>query len=214
MIHPSGYNTLFVKCKSFCHSDLPDGKTGRGVRRRVEESGSNGLRDPSVSRQLSGQVASDGVNPALSCGARDDKGDVPSIHDEGFHWLASEHQETADLAVVIVNWNVRDALLKNLEALFLSEGDYRVETLGFAAACNQGIAASRARHVLLLNPDMRVEKDALAKTVAYLDAHPDVAVVGGALRSADGARVESVRRFPTNCRAFSAPHRALSCQGF
>jgi GT2 family glycosyltransferase len=88
-----------------------------------------------------------------------------------------------DLAVIIVGWNVKDVLLRNLESLYKSEGlNFEVivvdnhssdgtveaiktaypqariianqENLGFAKACNQGIDASHARHVLLLNPDM------------------------------------------------------------
>lgn len=130
-----------------------------------------------------------------------------------------------DLAVVIVSWNVKDALLENLKSVFASSSvsldvivvdnasmDGTVEAvrsafpevrviankknLGFAKACNQGLAASSARHALLLNPDMRVEPDALAKTVAYLDAHPDVAVVGPKLIGEVGKAMHHLRRFP------------------
>lgn len=90
---------------------------------------------------------------------------------------------------------------------------------GFAKACNQGIESAKRKaqsvksdsnsdyalhstlytspHILLLNPDMRVEKDALAKTVAYLDSHPDVGVVGAQLLSAQGKPMYHMRRFPT-----------------
>jgi GT2 family glycosyltransferase len=50
--------------------------------------------------------------------------------------------------------------------------------------------------VLLLNPDTVVAPDALALLVAYLEAHPDVAVVGPQLRYGDGALQSSRRRFP------------------
>lgn len=126
-----------------------------------------------------------------------------------------------DLAVVIVSWNVRDILLENLKSLLSYEVivvdnasmDGTVEAVrasfpsvrvivngtnnGFAKACNQGIAASDSRHVLLLNPDMRVEADALAKTVAYLDGHPDVGVMGAQLLTTDGKPMHHMRRFPT-----------------
>jgi hypothetical protein len=131
-----------------------------------------------------------------------------------------------DLAVVIVSWNVRDVLLKNIDTLRQSQGvsmeiivvdndskDGTVDALrasypeviliinkenrGFSKACNQGIAVSHARHVLLLNPDMLVEPDALAKAVAYLDAHPDVAVVSGKLLNKHGKPIHHFRRFPT-----------------
>lgn len=142
-------------------------------------------------------------------------------------WLAPHQESQADLAVIIVSWNVRAHLLENLSSLAASEGactarcivvdnastDGSMEAVretypwvqmitnrenrGFAAATNQGIHARQARHVLLLNPDMRVEKETLARTVAYLDAHMDAAVVGGYLSGQDGIVVESVRRFPS-----------------
>ncbi len=129
------------------------------------------------------------------------------------------------LAVIIVGWNVKDVLLKNLERLMQSQGvDFETiivdnhskdgtveavqsafpqvklisnpENLGFSKACNQGIEASNSRHILLLNPDMLVETDALAKTVAYLDAHPDVAVVSGKLLGNHDKLIHHFRRFP------------------
>ncbi len=69
--------------------------------------------------------------------------------------------------------------------------------LGFAKACNQGIEASHARHALLLNPDMRIEPDALALTIDYLDAHPEVAVMGAKLFNSHGKPMHHMRRFPT-----------------
>lgn len=130
-----------------------------------------------------------------------------------------------ELAVIIVSWNVKEVLLKNIESLMQSRGvEFEIivvdnhskdgtvdairasfpsviaianqENLGFAKACNQGIAASHARHVLLLNPDMRVEPDTLANTVTYLDAHPEAAVVSGKLLNKHGKPIHHFRRFP------------------
>jgi len=144
-------------------------------------------------------------------------------------WLKPGHPPAggpADLAVVIVSWNVKEFLQKNIERLSESQGvisaelvvvdnassdgtaqmvrdqfpDVRLisnnQNLGFAKANNQGISVSHARHVLLLNPDMAVELDALQKTVDYLDAHPDAGVMGGSLSKSDGSVNPSVRRFP------------------
>ncbi len=118
-------------------------------------------------------------------------------------------------------------LLESLRALFASEGSISAEVIvidnasqdgtveaihtqfpqvrvianhrnvGFARANMQGMLAMRARHCLLLNPDMRVENDAVSKTVSYLDAHTDVAVLGARLSKPDGQGIPSVRRFPT-----------------
>lgn len=139
--------------------------------------------------------------------------------------MATESQK--DLAVIIVSWNVKDAVLENLRSVFASDPmptldvilvdnaseDGTVEAVreafpgvrvianklnrGFAAACNQGLAASAARHALLLNPDMRVETHTLAKTVGYLDAYPNIAVLGPRLIGEDGKAMPHARRFPT-----------------
>lgn len=135
--------------------------------------------------------------------------------------------DQADLGIVIVSWNVKDLLIKNLEAIWQSIGERSLrvivvdnaskdgtiealntwkekvivianqENLGFAKAVNQGIRAANARHILLLNPDMKVMNDALEKTVSYLETHPEVGVMGGHLLNEDGSTMPSVRRFPT-----------------
>ncbi|MBM4460463.1 MAG: glycosyltransferase [Chloroflexi bacterium] len=71
------------------------------------------------------------------------------------------------------------------------------ENRGFTAANNQGIAASQGRYVLFLNPDTTVIGDALATMVEFMEAHPDVGVVGPQLRYGDGSPQSSRRRFPT-----------------
>ncbi|HOG46949.1 MAG TPA: glycosyltransferase family 2 protein [Anaerolineae bacterium] len=73
---------------------------------------------------------------------------------------------------------------------------------GFAAGNNAGIAASRGRYVLLLNPDTEVAGDALTTLLDYMDAHPDVGVAGPQLRYPDGRRQPSRRRFPTPLTGF------------
>ncbi len=68
---------------------------------------------------------------------------------------------------------------------------------GFPAANNQGIAAAQGRYVLALNPDTEILGDALATLVRYMDAHPDVGIVGPQLLNPDGSVQSSRRRFPT-----------------
>ena len=54
------------------------------------------------------------------------------------------------------------------------------------------------RYVLLLNPDTRLEPDDLARTVAYMDASPQVGCVGVKLVRQDGSLDMACRRsFPT-----------------
>lgn len=93
------------------------------------------------------------------------------------------------------------------------------ENRGFGAAANaalalaglaplppEGPAAGRlqegARSVLLLNADTEVESGAITEMATYLDAHPDVGVVGPQLRFPDGSVQPSRRRFPTATTLF------------
>jgi GT2 family glycosyltransferase len=73
---------------------------------------------------------------------------------------------------------------------------------GFPAANNLGIAAAQGRYVLLLNPDTEVLGQALATLVGYMDAHPDVGIVGPQLLHPDGSIQSSRRRFPTLATLF------------
>jgi GT2 family glycosyltransferase len=68
--------------------------------------------------------------------------------------------------------------------------------VGFAAGSNAGLRGLRARHALLLNSDARLVPGALSRCVAYLDAHPDVGVVGPQLLNPDGSKQNSIHNFP------------------
>jgi O-antigen biosynthesis protein len=77
------------------------------------------------------------------------------------------------------------------------------ENIGFGRACNVGVQASRGQYVLLLNPDMLVSKDSLRICQEYLEAHPDVGIVGPKMLRPDGSFQPHCRRsFPTPANAF------------
>lgn len=76
------------------------------------------------------------------------------------------------------------------------------ENLGFTVGNNQGIAASRGRYILLLNPDTEIVDHALAMMVEYMDGHPQVGALGPQLLNPDGSIQSSRRRFPTVATAF------------
>ncbi len=53
------------------------------------------------------------------------------------------------------------------------------ENLGFAAAVNRGLAASHSRFVALVNNDVELHPEWLARLLAALDSHPECALLTG-----------------------------------
>src|SRR5262249_24323908 len=136
---------------------------------------------------------------------------------------------TPSIDIVIVNWNSRSFLRQCLAALDQSTIAERLNTIvvdnasrdgsatglsakrmslevvinadnrGFAAACNQGARRAKASLLLFMNPDVRVEADALEKATAYMAdrTHAGVAVHRIQLVHADGQVSRSWPRTPT-----------------
>lgn len=69
--------------------------------------------------------------------------------------------------------------------------------VGFSKGNNQGLAASRGRYLLFLNPDTEMAPAALVSMLRFAEANPQVGVLGPQLRYGDGALQSSRRRFPT-----------------
>jgi len=135
--------------------------------------------------------------------------------------------DPVDLAVVIVNYNAGDYLRRCVESVLRSTAGAKVDVLvvdnasadgsvqlaarehpelrlienavnrGLSAAWNQGIAETSAPFVLLLNPDAEVWSGDLGAIVRTFQDRPGVAVIGPAVRNADGTMYESGRKFPT-----------------
>jgi len=137
-------------------------------------------------------------------------------------------QVPADLAVVVASYNVAALLAECLESIETARGALEVEVVvvdndssdgsqemvsvsypdvrlicndvneGFAKANNRAIKETRARYVLLLNPDTKIPERTLEPMIAFLDQNPDVGVVGPRVVRPDGAMDEACRRgFPT-----------------
>jgi N-acetylglucosaminyl-diphospho-decaprenol L-rhamnosyltransferase len=68
---------------------------------------------------------------------------------------------------------------------------------GFAAAANQGIAATSAQYVLLLNPDAEITGGMLAALVKVAEEQPRIGAIGALVRNPDGTLQPSARKVPT-----------------
>jgi GT2 family glycosyltransferase len=127
--------------------------------------------------------------------------------------------------VVVPSWNVRDLLRECLAALEASRG-VELETvvvddagadgsaamvarefprvrlialernLGFAAACNLGLADLDSPYALLLNADARVAPDAIAILAAFLERNPRHAAAAPRLAHPDGSTQRACMAFP------------------
>lgn len=141
-----------------------------------------------------------------------------------------------EVSIVIVNWNVKDLLRDCLRsiveqtrsphevivvdnasrdgsaemvheefpgAILIANADNK----GFAAANNQGIAISRGRYILLLNPDTLIVDGAIDKTIAFADAHPGVGCVGCQVWMDEQTIQKTCFRFPSALNAILASSR-------
>jgi GT2 family glycosyltransferase len=136
------------------------------------------------------------------------------------------------VSAVIVSYNVREHLLSALGALYASAGvpvdavvvdnaslDSSADAveaqvpeaavirdesnLGFGKASNRGIEQSRGEFILLLNPDVMVDRDCVRTLADFLSANPKAGAAGPRLERPDGKSDLAARRgFPTPRAAF------------
>lgn len=70
------------------------------------------------------------------------------------------------------------------------------KNLGMGGGNNLGAESSSGKYLLILNPDTLIKSDAIPRMAAFLDANPDVGVVGPRLLNSDGTLQYSCLRFP------------------
>jgi GT2 family glycosyltransferase len=127
----------------------------------------------------------------------------------------------AAVDVVVVSYNSRDELrgcvepLTRIEDVYVivvdnasSDGSLEViddlplqrialtQNGGFGHGCNAGWHAGRSPYVLFLNPDARIDSEALDRLVAVLERSPEVGAVAPRINHDDGTLDYSLRRFP------------------
>jgi len=134
---------------------------------------------------------------------------------------------SAELAVVIVNYDTGDWLTRCLTSLLARRGDIAIDVVVvdnashdgshrlalanhpwirllenptnvyLSPAWNQGARETSAPYLLFLNPDTEWWHGTLADYVAVGRAHPRAGVVGPMVRNLDGTVYASGRRFPS-----------------
>ena len=147
----------------------------------------------------------------------------------------------ADCAVVLVCWNNRSYLEPCLESLFQSGMRHSLEVVvvdngstdgsqamlrgrfpqvqlienrhnvGLGRASNQGIDATRAPWVLLLNNDTLVNGASIDRLIDWMAATPDAGAAGGTLLNGDGSFQAAYGNFPTLAEEFLIATRLGEC---
>jgi len=68
--------------------------------------------------------------------------------------------------------------------------------LGYGRGNNLGVRVATGEYILIINPDNRLEKDALETMVSHLRSNPDIGIIGPQLKFPDGTIRDSYRTFP------------------
>lgn len=122
-----------------------------------------------------------------------------------------------ELAVIIVNWNTRELVLRCLQTLFDNTPDLRMRVIvadngsedgspeaiverfpqahlirnegdfGFARANNEAMKLVESEWALLLNPDTEVHPNAVSNLLAFSKQHPEAGITGGRTVFRDGS---------------------------
>lgn len=116
-----------------------------------------------------------------------------------------------DFSVVVIdNASLDDSLdrIRDLRVSAIAQD----ENHGFAHASNVGFAEGQAPYVLFLNPDARIDPEAVRKLARVLHTSSRIGAVGPRTLSDDGSLEFSQRRFPTAVSTFAQAlfvHRLL-----
>jgi|APLak6261664116_1056043.scaffolds.fasta_scaffold00544_1 N-acetylglucosaminyl-diphospho-decaprenol L-rhamnosyltransferase len=141
--------------------------------------------------------------------------------------LLHQQPMTVKLSILIVTWNswadlkrclesIQRLNLSGMEILIIDNGsaDDTVDklnlqfgdtvrlhvnpiNLGLPAAVNIGLKLVRGEYVMLLDVDTEVEPNAAARLLAFMEAHPDVALIAPRIRTSEGQDERTARNLPS-----------------
>ena len=107
-----------------------------------------------------------------------------------------EHAAPVKAEVVLVDNASRDGMAEAVAESFPKTEVVPLAANVGVAARNAGLRRARGRLRMFLDSDARLTAGALPELVAYMDAHPEVGLVGPKLVYEDGTLQLSARRFP------------------
>jgi len=111
--------------------------------------------------------------------------------------LSDYPPDGADLEIIVVDNASADGSAAMVRADFPAvQLIANTGNSGYAEGNNQALAAATGNYLLLLNPDVTVHPDSLTLALAWMQAHPDAAVLGCRLMGLDGQTQRSLRGFP------------------
>ncbi|MCZ6835875.1 MAG: glycosyltransferase family 2 protein [Planctomycetota bacterium] len=149
---------------------------------------------------------------------------LETLHPASLEATCEPRTDVIDLSIVIVSWNVESHLRACLESIKRQHVGFNLEVIvvdndsqdgsatmvedtfpqvslvrncdnvGFAGANNQGLALSKGRYVLLLNPDTELHEGCLARTIEYADEHPALGAIGCRAIKPDGSQQSTLYR--------------------
>lgn len=105
--------------------------------------------------------------------------------------------------IIVVDNASRDQSLAAIENLSHVQIIRNLNNLGFATACNQGIAQTHSDYLLFLNPDCSIATGALKQMMELMQRDDCIGMAGGFLVNPDGSeQIGGRRAIPTPWRSF------------
>lgn len=99
-----------------------------------------------------------------------------------------EHTHEVTFEVIVVDNGSEDGSQEMLKKEFPQANLIETgENLGFSKGNNVGLKAARGKYLLLLNSDTKIDTDAFAQMVAWMEAHSQVGICGPKLLNKDGS---------------------------